>query len=119
MEEQKNNKLKSHAAELRKNMTKEERHLWYNFLRNYPVNFKRQKIIGNYIVDFYCAKKRLIIELDGSQHYNDEGLERDNERTAYLNSHGYKVVRILNRDINTKFKDVCIYIDSLFDDDLK
>ena len=69
---------------LRKNMTKEERHLWYDFLREYSVRFIRQKIIGNYIVDFYCAKANLVIELDGSQHYDEIGINKDIERTKYL-----------------------------------
>ena len=65
------------AKILRKNMTKEENHLWYDFLKSQPVTFKRQKVIGNYIVDFFCAEARLVIELDGSQHYNDAGKAAD------------------------------------------
>lgn len=81
-----NKNLVSNAKELRKNMTKEERHLWYDYLRNKDIRFVRQKIIGNYIVDFYCAKASLVIELDGSQHYEDKGIEYDTQRTNTLNN---------------------------------
>lgn len=77
-----NTKLTDSAKTLRKNMTKEERHLWYDFLRSYPVRFLRQKVIDNYIADFYCHEARLIIELDGSQHYEDKGLLKDKIRTG-------------------------------------
>ena len=96
---------------LRKNMTKEERHLWYDFLRGQSVRFIRQKIIGNYIVDFYCAKANLVIELDGSQHYEEAGVNKDIERTKYLESQGLKVIRIPNNEINNNFKGVCEFID--------
>ena len=92
-------------------MTKEERHLWYDYLRGYPVRFIRQKIIGNYIVDFYCAKANLIIELDGSQHYAEAGIKRDTERTKYLESQGLRVIRIPNNEINNHFRGVCEFID--------
>lgn len=111
--ERKHNKDKvSFAKELRKNMTKEERHLWYDFLRTYNVKFLRQKILGKYIVDFYCAKAKLVIELDGSQHYEDDAIKYDNERTAYLENFGVKVLRITNLDINRNFEGVCQYIDA-------
>ena len=100
------------AKYLRKNMTKEEKHLWYDFLRKYPVKFTRQKILGKYIADFYCAKAKLVIELDGSQHYRDDKIEDDRKRTEYLNGYGIKVIRILNRDVNTNFDGVCAYIDN-------
>ena len=74
-------------------MTKEERHLWYDFLKELPVNFNRQKVIGNYIVDFYCAKAKIVIELDGSQHYFDEGREKDLKRDRFLSSLGLTVLR--------------------------
>ena len=92
-------------------MTPEERHLWYNFLRTYPIRFNRQKIIGKYIVDFYCAKAKLIVELDGSQHYEDIGIEKDTERTKFLEQYGFKVIRIPNNKIKQNFKGVCEYID--------
>ena len=97
----------------RTNMTKEERHLWYDFLKDYPIKFTRQKILGKYIVDFYCAKAKLVIELDGSQHYSEEGEQNDIERTSYLNGYGFQVVRILNSKINNNFKGVCVYIDKI------
>ncbi len=99
------------AKILRKNMTAQERKLWYDFLRSYPVRFQRQKAIGEYIVDFYCAKAKLVIELDGSQHYETKGEKRDEERTEDLNSLGIRVVRISNSDINKNFHGVCEYID--------
>ena len=88
-------------------MTKQERHLWYDFLKYYPVKIVRQRTIGSYIVDFYCASAKLAIELDGSQHYNDETSRRDTERTENLNTSGVEIIRFSNRDINTKFKEVC------------
>lgn len=108
-----NKSLVKYASALRKDMTKEERHLWYDFLRNYPQKFIRQKIIGKYIVDFYCAQVKLVIELDGSQHYSEQAEQYDNERTEYLNGYGIKVVRISNLEINTNFRGVCEYIDNL------
>ncbi len=99
------------AIELRKNMTKEERHLWYDFLRNYPIKFLRQKTIGRYIVDFYCAKAQLVVELDGSQHYLDNQILADEERTNYLNEYGITVLRIPNNEVNDNFRGVCEYID--------
>lgn len=96
---------------LRKNMTKEERRLWYDFLRRYSFRFIRQKIIGNYIVDFYCAKANLVIELDGSQHYDEIAINKDMERTKYLESQGLKVIRIPNNEINNNFRGVCEFID--------
>ena len=99
------------AKELRKNMTPWERKLWYDFLRNYPVRFQRQKAIGNYIADFYCAKARLIIELDGGGHYTPEQARKDELRTKDLESMKLAVVRICNLDIDQNFHDVCEYID--------
>ena len=100
------------AKTLRKNMTKEEKHLWYDYLREYPIRFIRQKVIGKYIVDFYCAKAKLVIELDGSQHYDDKGIEKDALRTEFLEQYGLKVIRISNLDINKNFEEVCIFIDN-------
>lgn len=99
------------AKNLRKNMTREERHLWYDFLKNHPFRFQRQKIIANYIVDFYCAEAKLVIELDGSQHFENEELQRDAERTAFLEQYGLKILRIPNIEINRNFQSVCEYID--------
>ncbi len=113
MEGKHNKCLVPFAKELRKNMTKEERHLWYDFLRDYPIKFLRQKILGKYITDFYCAKAKLVIELDGSQDYEEKGLENDLKRTEFLKEYGIEVVRISNLDINRNFKGVCEYIDCL------
>ena len=107
MDKMYNKSLKANAANLRKNMTEEERKLWYNFLREFPVRFYRQKIIGRYIVDFYCAKAKLVIELDGSQHYTQEGEESDEVRKKYLKAYGIKILRFSNLDISTNFKGVC------------
>ena len=106
-----NKSLVSNARKLRKNMTKEERHLWYDFLRTYPVKFLRQKILGKYIVDFYCSAAKLIVELDGSQHYEDKAMEYDKKRTAYLEQYGIRVLRIPNNEVNQNFPGVCEYID--------
>lgn len=95
------------AKELRKNMTPWERKLWYEFLRSYPVRFQRQKAIGNYIVDFYCAKARLIIELDGSGHFERAQIEKDSQRTINLEAANLQVLRICNLDIDRNFTDVC------------
>lgn len=94
-------------------MTREEKHLWYDFLRSYPVKFTRQKVLGRYIADFYCAKAKLILELDGSQHYEESGAEYDARRTEFLEEYGLKVIRIQNPDVNRNFEGVCEYIDML------
>ena len=102
-----NPKLTGNAKNLRKNMTKEERHLWYDFLKALPFTINRQKVIGNYIVDFYCAEKKIIIELDGSQHYEEEGKEKDKIRDSFLKNCGFKVLRYSNLDVNENFSGVC------------
>ncbi len=102
-----NSKLTRNAQELRKSMTKEERHLWYDFLKLQPVTFNRQKVIGKYIADFYCADKKMVIELDGSQHYMDEGEQADRERDTYFASLGLTVLRYSNRQIHIEFDRVC------------
>ena len=99
------------AKALRKNMTPWERKLWYEFLRNYPVRFQRQKSLGDYIADFYCAKARLVIELDGSGHYDPEQAKKDVERTKALEAMRLKVLRICNLDIDCNFYGVCEMID--------
>ena len=111
MERKHNTKLTDNAKNLRKNMTKEERHLWYDFLRSYPVRFLRQKVIDNYIADFYCHEARLIIELDGSQHYEENGLLKDKIRTEKIESRNLTVIRIPNNEVNNNFRGVCEYID--------
>jgi len=102
-----NSRLTGNARELRKNMTKEERHLWYDFLKNLPVRVHRQKVIGKYIVDFYIADAKLVIELDGSQHYEATGIVADLERDAYLQSLELSVARYSNADVNQRFQAVC------------
>ena len=99
------------AKTLRKNMTPWERKLWYEYLRNYPLRFQRQKAIGNYIVDFYCAKAKLVIELDGGGHYTPKQSEKDAFRTKELESMDLTVLRICNLDIDRNFRGVCEYID--------
>ncbi len=102
-----NPKLKRNAQKLRREMTKEERHLWYDFLKALPVTVNRQKVIGSYIVDFYCASAKLVIELDGSQHYEDKGAASDLVRDHALSRLGLTVVRYSNADINRNFDGVC------------
>ncbi len=112
MQSKHNKQLVPLAQQLRKEMTKEERHLWYDFLRTYPVRFSRQKVLGKYIADFYSAEARLVIELDGSQHYDDIGMQKDTERTAFLEGYGLAVIRIPNNEVSRNFLGVCEYIDA-------
>ena len=102
-----NPKLTPNAKTLRKNMTKEERHLWYDFLKTLPITVHRQKVVGHYIVDFYIAEAKIVIELDGSQHFQDEGQKCDAERDAFLQSQGLTVLRYANSDVNRNFEAVC------------
>ena len=106
-----NQKLKKNAQNLRKNLTKEEAHLWYQFLCRYPLRFRRQYVIGNYIVDFYCHRAKLVVELDGSQHYTPEEMENDRIRTEYLQSQGLQVIRFSNLEVMRQFRSVCEAID--------
>jgi len=108
-----NKQLVPFAKQLRREMTKEERHLWYDFLRTHPIRFSRQKVLGKYIVDFYSAEAKLIIELDGSQHYEDAKQKEDESRTIFLESYGLTVIRIPNNEVNRNFRGVCEYIDSV------
>ena len=103
--------LTSKAQELRRNMTKEERRLWYEYLRNYPYRFRRQVAFGHYILDFYCAAARLAVELDGSQHFDPEGMQRDQDRTAFLERNGICVIRFSNADVLQNLRGVCQSID--------
>ena len=107
---QKENILRN-SQQLRKNMTKEERHLWYDFLKSYPLPFHRQYSFGEYIVDFYCHQANLILELDGSQHCEPEMIEYDRRRTAFLEQQGLFVLRISNLDVARQFRAVCEMID--------
>ncbi len=99
------------ARKLRKQATPQENHLWYDFLRRYPIRFQRQKAIDSYIVDFYCHQAKLVIEIDGTQHFEDNGKEYDAMRTMRLKEIGLQVIRISNRQINEEFDRVCAYID--------
>ncbi|MBR4472580.1 MAG: endonuclease domain-containing protein [Oscillospiraceae bacterium] len=103
--------LISRAKELRNKATPQENHLWYDFLRTYPVRFQRQKTIGSFIADFYCHAAKIVIEIDGSQHYDPQGTAYDAERTAILEEYGLEILRFSNRDVNTRFQSVCEMID--------
>ena len=92
-------------------MTKEEKHLWYDFLRTYPVRFLRQKVMDTFIADFYCHEARLVVELDGSQHYQTDGLLKDAIRTRKIENRNLTVIRIPNNAVHANFRGVCEYID--------
>ena len=109
----KNNELLDNAKRLRKTMTKQERHLWYDFLRHYPVKIYKQRIIDHFIVDFYCHQAKLVIELDGSQHYSEEGQQYDKQRSDVIAKYGLLVLRFSNRDIDERFEGVCTQIDRI------
>ena len=100
------------ARKLRGNLTRQERHLWYDFLRSYPVKFYRQRPIGIYIVDFYCSSAKLAIELDGGQHYEEEGIIYDRNRAEHIAGFGVDILRYSNLDIDRHFNDVCTDIDT-------
>jgi len=107
MNQTSNSRLTPHAKTLRKTMTKEERHLWYDCLKQLPVTINRQKVIGRYIVDFYCASAGIVIELDGGQHFEPKALEADQKRDAYLKSLGLTVLRYTNMEVTQQFDAVC------------
>ena len=107
MNNKNNKKLTNNAKILRRNMTKEERRLWYDFLKRLPVTVNRQKVIGDYIVDFYIASSEIVIELDGSQHYKEANRLEDIKRDKYLEELGIKVLRYCNLDVNKNFNGVC------------
>ena len=107
----KDNSQLENARRLRREMTPHERKLWYLFLRRYPVKIYKQRIIGKYIVDFYCSSAGLVIELDGSQHYEPQGMAYDSERSEFLTSLGLEVLRFSNREIDREFHGVCAQID--------
>ena len=106
-----NDDILRRSQTLRKEMTREERHLWYDFLKTYPIQFKRQYPIGPYFADFYCFQAKMIVELDGSQHCEPEKIEYDQRRTEYIRQQGFAVVRFSNRDVTSRFRSVCEYID--------
>lgn len=107
MNDTKNSALTENSRFLRKNMTEEERHLWYDFLKYLPITVNRQKVIGNYIVDFYIASEKVVIEIDGSQHYENKGVILDKKRDENLKRLGMTVLRYSNYDISHNFEGVC------------
>ncbi len=109
----KNNDLLENAKELRRNMTRQEKHLWYDYLRNYPIKIYKQRIVDSYIADFYCYQARLVIEIDGSQHYTPEGRAYDAVRSSVLERYGLHVLRFYNRDVDENFEGVCYIIDKM------
>ena len=111
MQHKHNKDIVPNAKSLRSNMTREECHLWYDFLRKHPARFSRQKVLGRYFADFYSAQAKLVIELDGSQHYDEAAQLRDSERTAFLEGYDLKVLRFTNLDVNRNFDGVCSEID--------
>ena len=113
MNETQNKQLTPFAQRLRKEMTPEERHLWYDYLKKLPCTVNRQKVFGPYIADFYCRDARLVIELDGSQHYEENAVKYDEERTAFLNLYHIDVVRYSNLEIARNFEGVCQDIDRM------
>lgn len=106
-----NSELTELAQQLRRNMTREERKLWYEYLSKYPLRFRRQVTHDRFILDFYCAAVKLCVELDGSQHYDDAGLSKDRARTAQLESDGIMVLRFSNADVMKNLRGVCEQID--------
>ena len=115
----KNNKLLNVARILRRNMTRQEKHLWYDFLRYYPVKIYKQRIIDDFIADFYCHSARLVIELDGSQHYTNQGKAHDETRAEILERYGIYVLRFSNKDVNDNFEGVCRMIDKVINERIK
>ncbi len=109
---ERNDKLTPLSQQLRKRMTKEESLLWHCFLKKYPLQFRRQYVIGNYIVDFYCHQARLVIEIDGGQHTDPKVALKDRDRTGYLESQGLKVLRFTNLKVKKQFYAVCNCIDA-------
>jgi very-short-patch-repair endonuclease len=99
------------AKKLRNNMTEEEKKLWYQYLRSYPVRFIRQKVIDNCVLDFYCAKCRLGVELDGGQHLSESGRGHDEARTKLLNAYGITIIRFMNNRVRDDFINICREID--------
>ena len=115
----KNESLLNIARILRRNMTRHEKHLWYDFLRYYPIKIYKQRIIDNYVADFYCHSARLVIELDGSGHYSVKGRMHDQERSTVFEKYGILVLRFSNTDIDNHFEDVCRMIDRIITERLK
>ena len=118
MEYKHNKELTENAKFLRNNMTKEEKHLWYDYLRKCPVRFSRQKVLGKYIADFYSAEAKIVIELDGAQHFEKENRIYDEKRTEFLEKYDLKIIRIPNGEINTNLEGICRYIDKQIEQSL-
>ncbi|MBQ6877565.1 MAG: endonuclease domain-containing protein [Oscillospiraceae bacterium] len=118
MEYKYNKNMIENAKFLRKNMTKEEKHLWYDYLKKCPVRFSRQKVLGRYIADFYSAEAKIVIELDGSQHFEKENRIYDEKRTEFLEQYGLKVIRIPNGEIKDNFEGICRYLDKQIEQSL-
>lgn len=112
----KNKKLLNIARILRRNMTRQEKHLWYDYLRYYPIKIYKQRIIDSFIADFYCHSARLVIEIDGSGHYTKQGREHDQERTEILEKYGICVLRFSNSDVDDNFEGVCYMIDKIINE---
>ena len=113
-----NPRMKDRARELRREMTRQERHLWDDFLRDYPVKCYRQRSIDRFIADFYCSQAHLVIEVDGGQHYTSEGMAYDSERSAVLQGYQLTVIRVSNADIDRNFPGVCEMIDQRIKEEL-
>ena len=118
MERKHNKSLTENAKFLRNNMTKEEKHLWYDYFKNCSIKFSRQKVLGRYIADFYSAEAKLVIELDGSQHFEKENRIYDEKRTEFLEQYGIKIIRIPNNEINNNFEGICRYLDKQIEQSL-
>ena len=116
---EKNKELSERARALRRNMTKEEQKLWKLYLCRCQPRFHRQHVIGNYIADFYCHKAKLVVELDGSQHYTPEEKQYDEKRTKYLQSQGLQVLRFSNLDVLRRFGSVCAEIDRTINENME
>ncbi len=107
-----NSKMLERSRSLRKEMTAEEKHLWFDFLRKYPIHVYRQRSIAEYfIADFYCPRAKIVIEVDGGQHFSEEGKAYDNMRTAVIEQYQIEVIRVTNADVMKNFAGVCRMID--------
>ena len=115
----KNPELLNVARILRRNMTPQENHLWYDFLKTYPVKIYKQRIVDDFIVDFYCHQALLVIEIDGSQHYTTSGKAYDEERTRILQKYGLQVLRFSNREVDKNFNRVCDKIDRVIQERIR
>ena len=100
------------AKELRRDMTQQEKKLWFYFLRGYPIRFQRQKVISSFIADFYCFRAKLVVEVDGSQHETIQGKEYDRMRSSVLERYGLKVIRFTNDEVDNQFRSVCSRIEA-------